>query len=113
MQTNDFKSYVTKQLQRRFSQYGGRIRTTGETVRTVAAQLRGDPTTAPAADFADRGADFIDRIGAYVEETPVDRMIADAEALSRRPPWVLASAGIAVGILTSRLLKSTAARRAA
>jgi hypothetical protein len=80
-------------------------------MRTVADQLRNDPNTAMAADLAERGAEMIDRVGAYVEETPLDQMMADAEELSRRQPWVIATAGLAAGIMVSRLVKSTAARR--
>jgi hypothetical protein len=80
-------------------------------MRTVADQLRNDPNTAVAADFAERGADVVDRIGAYVEQTPFEQMMADAEQLSRRQPWIVATAGLAAGIMASRLLKSTAARR--
>jgi hypothetical protein len=112
MSTMDFQGYLTKQIEARSSDSGRRIRTTAQTIRTVADQLRNDPNTAMAADFAERGADVIDRIGAYVEQTPLDRMMADAEMFSRRQPWVVATAGLAAGILASRLVKSTAARRA-
>lgn len=111
MDTTDFSGYVTKQLEARTADSGRRIKTTAETMRTVAEQLRNDSNTAVAADLAERGADLIDRVGSYIEETPLDRMMADAEALSRRQPWIVAGAGIAAGILASRLLKSTAARR--
>jgi hypothetical protein len=112
MSTTDFQGYLTKQIEARSSDSGRRIRTTAQTIRTVADQLRSDPNTAMAADFAERGADFIDRIGAYIEQTPLDRMMADAELFSRRRPWVVATAGLAAGIMASRVVKSTAARRA-
>lgn len=111
MQSIDFSGYITKQIQSRSAESGKRIRTTAQTMRTVADQLRNDPNTAMAADLAERGADVIDRVGAYVEETPLDQMFADAERLSRRQPWIVATAGLAAGIMASRLLKSTAARR--
>ena len=111
MQNNNLSSYVTNGIEARSSEYGGRIRTTAETVRTVAQQLRDDPTTAGAAGMAERGAELVDRIGMYLEQTPLDQMVADAESLGRRQPWMLATVGIAAGIFASRLLKSTAARR--
>lgn len=111
MQSIDFSSYITKQIQDRSSESGRRIRTTAQTMRTVADQLRNDPNTAMAADLAESGADVVDRLGEYVEQTSLDQMLADAEALSRRQPWIIATAGLAVGIVASRLLKSTAARR--
>jgi hypothetical protein len=111
MQNNKFSSYVTSGIEARSSDYGGRIRTTAETVRTVAQQLREDPNTAAAAGIAERGAELVDRVGMYLEQTPLDQMVADAESLGRRQPLILATVGIAAGMFASRLLKSTAARR--
>ncbi|HTA55192.1 MAG TPA: hypothetical protein VK755_10680 [Candidatus Acidoferrales bacterium] len=113
MQSNILSSYIAKKIASQSSAYGGRIRTTAQTVRTVAQQLREDPNMAMAADAAERGAVVIDRIGAYVQETPLERIVADAEAMGRKQPWLLASAGIAAGIFASRLVKATAARRRA
>ena len=113
MQSNNFSNFVTSGIEARSSEYGGRIRGTAETVRTVAQQLREDPNTAGAAGIAERGADLVDRVGIYLEDTPFQQMISDAEALGRRQPWMLATVGIAAGIFASRLLKSTAARRGA
>jgi hypothetical protein len=111
MQSNNLSRLLTDEIEARSSEYGGRIRGTAETVRTVAQQLREDPTTAAAAGLAARGADLADRVGTYLEQTPLERMIADAESLGRRQPWMLATVGIAAGVLASRLIKSTAARR--
>ena len=112
MSTNiDFSGFFTKQIESRTAESGRRIRTTAQTLRTVADELRDDPATSPAADFADRGAEVIERIGSYVEQTPLTQMIADAEQFSHEQPWVVASAGIAAGMLAARLVKSTAARR--
>ncbi len=111
MQNNNFSSYITNGIEARSSDYGGRIRTTAETVRTVAQQLRDDPNTAAAAGIAERGAELVDRVGTYLEQTPLDQMVADAESLGRRQPLILATVGIAAGLFASRLLKSTAARR--
>ncbi|MGA9274846.1 MAG: hypothetical protein WBV67_15300 [Candidatus Cybelea sp.] len=82
-------------------------------MRTFARELREDPGTVLAADIAERGADVLERVGSYVEQTPLDRMLEDAEALGRRRPWMVATAALAAGIFASRLIKSTAARRQA
>ena len=93
------------------SEYGGRLRTTAESVRVIAGQLRDDPNTVLAAGLVRRGAEAIDRIGTYVQVTPLERMAADAEELGRKQPWLLATAGVAAGLFASRLIKATAARR--
>lgn len=113
MRNNNLSNYIIKKIESQSSEYGGRIRTTARTVRVVAQQLREDPNTAMAADVAERGADVIDRIGTYVQQTPLERIVADAEAMSRKQPWLLATAGVAAGIFASRLLKATSARRLA
>ena len=113
MSSNYFQDYFSKQVEARSSEYGGRIRTTAQRVRTMAQQLRDDSSTAMAADIAERGADVLDRVGSYVEQTPLDQMLEDAEALGRRRPLVVATAALAAGIFASRLIKSTAARRQA
>lgn len=107
----DLSGYVTKQIETRSADSGRRIKATAQTLRTVAEELRNDPTTNPAADLAERGAEMIDRIGTYFEETDFATMVSDAETFSRQQPWVVAAAGLAAGILASRLVKATAARR--
>lgn len=108
----DFAGYLTEQIEARSVESGRRIRSTAQTIRTVAQELRNDPTTSVGADLAERGAEVVDRIGTYVEETPLTEMISDAERFGRQQPWVVASIGLGIGMLASRLVKSTAARRA-
>jgi hypothetical protein len=86
-----------------------RIHAAAETLRGVARELRDDPATCAVADFAERGAQMIDRAGSYLEQTSLEKMFADARRFSRERPLVVAAAGIAAGIVASRLLKATAA----
>jgi hypothetical protein len=111
MKRTNFSDYVSRQIEERTSESGRRIRTTARTMRSVAEQLRHDPNTAMASDLAERGADAIDRVGAYLQVTPIDKMLADADELGRRRPWIVVTAGLAAGVVASRLLKSTASRR--
>ena len=107
----DLSGFVTKQIESRSADSGRRIRATAQTLRSVAQELRNDPTTEAAADFAERGADVIDRVGGYFEQTDFETMMADAERFSRSQPLIVAAVGVTAGILASRLLKATAARR--
>ncbi len=111
MNNIDLTGYVAKQIETRSADSGRRIRATAQTLRTVAQELRDDPATTPAADLAERGAEMIDRVGSYFEQTDFTTMVSDAETFSRQRPWVVAAAGLAAGILASRLVKATAARR--
>jgi ElaB/YqjD/DUF883 family membrane-anchored ribosome-binding protein len=109
---NNLTGYIADQLQNRTAESGRRIRTTARTLRSVAQDLRSDANTVGAAHLAELGADMIDRFGSYVETTDIQTMVSDAERFSREQPWIVATAGIAAGLLASRLIKSTAARRA-
>lgn len=111
MTNQNTSAYLTKQVENRTTDFGRRIRTTAQTLHTIAEQLRGDVNTHAAADFADRGADILERIGSYLENSDLDVLISDAEDFSRERPWAVAATGIATGLLAARLLKSTAARR--
>lgn len=113
MNTTDFSTFLTNQIETRSAESGRRIRSTAQNLRSIAAQLRNDPATSGAADLTERGADIADRLGSYLEQTDIRQIVADAEAFGRDRPWVVAGAGLAAGILASRLLKSTAARRGA
>ena len=109
MNSLEIGSFVSKQIESRSAESGRRMRSTAQTLRTIATELRNDPTTSAAADFADRGAQMVDDIGSYFERSDFNTMIADAQRVSRERPWLVASVGLAAGMLASRLIKATAA----
>ena len=111
MATLDISAFLVKQVETRATEFGRRVSTTAGTLHTIAEQLRNDASKHAAADLADRGADIIERIGAYFENSDFDALMSDAEDFSRERPWAVASIGIAAGLVASRILKSTAARR--
>ena len=111
MTNQNTSAYLTKQVEKRTTDVGRRICTTAQTLHTIAEQLRGDVNTHAAADFADRGADILERIGSYLENSDLDVLISDAEDFSRERPWAVVTTGIAAGLLAARLLKSTATSR--
>ena len=102
-----------QQVEARVAAAGNQVRAVAQTVQTLADDLRNDAGTAMIADLTERGADAIDRVGVYLEESPFDTLLADAEDYSRNHPVVVAAVGVALGIAVSRLVKATAARRAA
>ena len=78
MTNQNTSAYLTKQVENRTTDFGRRIRTTAQTLHTIAEQLRGDVNTHAAADFADRGADIFDRIGSYLENSDLHRTACGA-----------------------------------
>ena len=111
--THPFTTLITSQLETRTKTAGQSVSSTANTLRSIAARLREDGSSKGVADIADRGADLMVRVGSYLEESDFHALISDAEDFSRERPWAVASLGLAGGLLVSRLLKSTAARRAA
>jgi hypothetical protein len=111
MNSLDIGSYLTKQIESRSADSGRRIRSTAQTLRTIATELRNDPATSSAADFAERGAQIVDDIGSYFERSDFNTMMWDAQRVSRERPWLVATVGLAAGMLASRLVKATAAHQ--
>ncbi len=100
------------ELDRRASDAGQQVTSTAGHLRKIAEELRGDDLSRPAAQLADRGAQTLEDIGRYLAQSKGDKLLADAERFGRQRPWVLASAGVALGLAGSRMLKASAARRA-
>ena len=113
MADNESSSIWEQQIEMRAAQAGAQVRAVAHTVQTLADDFRKEPSTALVADLTERGAEAIDRVGIYLEETEFETLLADAEEYSRDHPLVVAALGIALGIVASRLVKATAARRAA
>ncbi len=111
MANQQVTTLLKQQVETRSQGLGQNVRITAKTLHTVAGELRQDAETHGAADMADRGADFIERIGIYLEQSDFDALISDAEEFSRKRPWAVATIGAAAGLVASRLLKSTATRR--
>jgi hypothetical protein len=105
------RSYVSGQIGDRSTQLGTAISSTAGDLRRIADELRTSETVSGTADFADRGADVIDRVGTYLVSADGDQLIADAEAFARQRPWAVAVAALAAGFAASRVLKASSAQR--
>jgi hypothetical protein len=110
MQSDD-KSFFIRQFEQRSSTLGGQIVDTAGNLHTIAGQLRKDQLAGGAADLAESGADFIERMGRYLQQSDYDRIMSDVAAFSSQNPWTVAAAGVVLGLVASRTIKATAARR--
>jgi len=106
------QNFFMNELDRRASDAGQQVSSTAGHLRKIAEELRTDDLSRPAAQLADRGAQTLEDIGRYLAQSKGDKLLADAERFGRQRPWVLASAGVALGLAGSRMLKASAARRA-
>jgi hypothetical protein len=105
------RSFISSQLDDRTTEIGTNLSSTASELRRFAEDLRANQTVPGSADIALRGADAIDRLGAYLKDADGDRLIADAEAFARDRPWTIALAALTTGFALSRLLKASSSRR--
>ena len=56
-------------------------------------------------------AERIERLGGYLEQRSGDELLRDVEDFARRRPWMVAGAGLMVGLAASRFLKASSERR--
>ena len=94
----------------RSTEVGSQMTSAARAVRSAGNELRQQGSTT-AATVVDAMADGAQRLGSYMESTDADSLLRDAEALARRRPWLVAGAAATIGLLASRLLKASSARR--
>ena len=78
-----------------------------------AAQQFDEHGNAVMADYIHRAADGLERFSDAVRSRDVSSLMGEAEDFARRQPAVFIGAGVAVGFLLARFLKSSSERREA
>ena len=104
------KGLIIGQIDQRSSDIGQTLSTHVQSIRTVGQTLREQGADAPAK-LADTTADRLEQFASYLSTTDGERLVADAEALARKQPMLTMGAGLTLGILAARLLKSSATER--
>jgi hypothetical protein len=104
------KGRISEQVDQRSTEAGQRVRATAGDIRGVGEELRKQGKDQPAR-LADQAADRAERIGAYLERSDGNRILADAEDFGRRQPWVVMLGGLALGFAASRMLKASSEGR--
>jgi hypothetical protein len=110
-ESKGFKGLVMAQLDTRSSEVGTRVLATASSVKRIADELRSDELSHGAAALADRGAETLERIGSYLGKSNGDMLVRDAERFGREQPWAIATTGIVLGLVGSRMLKASAVSR--
>ena len=107
------RSMLHRQVDARSTMVGEQAQGLAQSLRDSAQQLRtdGDPQKARYAQVADQGADRLERVGVYLSEADADELLSRAESLARRQPWLVAGAGLLVGIAAGRLMKASSGQR--
>lgn len=94
----------------RSTEVGSEMTSAARAVRSAGDELRQQGSTAAAA-VVDAVADRAQKLGTYMESMDADSLLHDAEAFARRRPWLTAGAAAMIGLVASRLLKASSARR--
>jgi hypothetical protein len=101
---------VREQVDTRSTQAGEQVGSVSEAMRNMGEQLRGQGNDLPA-QLAHQAADRAEQLGRYLREADADRILRDAEDFGRRQPWVMAAAGLALGVAAARFIKASGRRR--
>jgi ElaB/YqjD/DUF883 family membrane-anchored ribosome-binding protein len=104
------RGMLREQLDQRSAQLGDQVGSASQTLRRVAEQSRIDGNSQQAR-FVEQAADRGERLSAYLKGADGQQMLAEAEDFARRQPWVIAGAGLAVGLVVARALKASSGTR--
>jgi hypothetical protein len=104
---------VRSQVDQRSTQAGSQAQMLADTLRQTASQLRaeGDQQNARYAGIADQGADRLERVGGYLTNADADEILGKVEDVARRQPWLIAGAGLLVGVAAARVMKASSSQR--
>ncbi|MBV8600750.1 MAG: hypothetical protein JO359_04190 [Candidatus Eremiobacteraeota bacterium] len=105
------QSIFERTVRGRSVEWGRQVQTTGDSLRKIGEQLRTLGVADPAADLAESGADWAQRLGTYLQTADLDRLLHDAETFARRQPFAVVAGGLVLGIATARMLKVGSSRR--
>jgi hypothetical protein len=101
---------VREQVDTRSTQAGEQVGSVGEAMRNMGDQLRSQGNDLPA-QLAHQAADRAEQLGRYLRDADADQILRDAEDFGRRQPWVMAAAGLALGVAAARFIKASGRRR--
>lgn len=107
------RGMLHSQLDQRSTQAGEQAQSIADTLRQTASQLRqeGDPQKQRLAQGADRGADQLERLGGYLSQADGDELLGRVEDIGRQQPYLIAGAGVLLGIAVGRFLKASSRNR--
>lgn len=108
--TGEARNRVAEQVDQRSTQAGEQLGSTAGDVRSVAVELRKQGKDKPA-EYAEKAADRVERVGGYLRDSDSDRILRDLEDFGRRRPMAVVAGGLALGFVASRLLKASSGRR--
>ena len=97
---------IRRQLDDRSTEAGEEVTTTADAIRRVGDQLRQEGKIG-TAQYAERAAQPVERLGRYLTEADGGRLLRDAEQFARRRPWLAVMGGATLGFLVARFIKAS------
>lgn len=104
------KGLLRKQIDQRLGAFGDQLKGAADQIRSAGDHLRTQGSDT-AANFADGLAERTERVASYLQSTDPERLMDDVENFARRQPWVIAGAGVLLGLAASRTLKAARTKR--
>jgi hypothetical protein len=107
------RSKLRTQVDQRSTVAGQQAQSVAQTLRDTATRLRfeDDPQKARLAQVAEQGADRLERVGGYLTTADADELLGRVESMARRQPWLVAGAGLLLGIAAGRFMKASSSER--
>jgi len=104
------KGFARRQWDTRNGDWGNRIQSVSEDLRSAGVHMR-DRGNDAGANLIDTVAERTERLGHYVKQADSERLLDDIESFGRRQPWAIATVGLLLGFAASRLIKTSSSRR--
>lgn len=82
-----------------------------QALRQTGQHLRTDGSQPMLADYAEQGAEQLERFGGYLRHHSSNDLLDDVERFARRSPMVFAGGAFALGLLAARFLRASGSRR--
>jgi hypothetical protein len=101
---------LKSQLDARTTAAGEGVAGIADIARQAGDQMREKGQEGPAK-YADRAAEYVERLGGYLRDADPDRMLRDVEGVARKQPALVAGGGLVLGFLAARFLRASSQGR--
>jgi len=81
-----------------------------QALRQTGQHLREDSSQPTLGQYADTGAETLERFTGYLRQRDANQLLAEVESFARRNPLTFAGGAFAFGLLTARFFRSSARR---
>ena len=105
------RQLLTQQVERQSTLLGKQVAATAQALRDVGSDLQKRGQGQYVADIANALAKYVDRIGAYLQESDGPQLGHDFETLARRQPAVVGALAMVGGFIGSRVLRVSVTHR--